>query len=75
MDPTPLVVAGHGTVDHSLERAVIRTVAARTYGAVATGGCHDTFELEWFVTQAVQTLSPAGQKHAFKNSTFSHGPF
>jgi phospholipase C len=38
------------------------SVAARTYAPVATGGCHDVLKLEWFVSQAVQTLFPAGVK-------------
>jgi hypothetical protein len=44
----------------SLERVVTRLVNTGTYGTIATGGCHDAFKFEWFVSQAVQTLSPAG---------------
>ena len=59
--------------------AVAYSVLTRIYDAVATGGCHDAFEFEWFVSQAVQTLSPAGLKGTYdrafsKNSTLSHAP-
>ena len=54
----------------SLERVVTRTVSTRTYGAVATGGCHGVFKFEWFVTQPVQTLSPAGLEGTY-NHAFS----
>jgi hypothetical protein len=36
---------------------------------VATGGCHGVFEFEWFVTQAVQTLSLAGLEGTYKHCT------
>jgi hypothetical protein len=44
----------------SLERVVSWSVATRTYTVVATGGCHDVFEFEWFVTLVVQTHSASG---------------
>ena len=47
----------------SLERVVTRLVNTGTYRTVATGGCHDAFKFEWFVSQAVQTLCPAAKGH------------
>src|SRR5262249_52451446 len=35
-------------------------------GVVATGGCHGVFKFEWFVTQAVQTLSSMPRRRAHR---------
>jgi hypothetical protein len=55
--------------DSAFEGIVTRTVATRTYGAVATGGCHGTFSLQAFLDTPLE----AGERGYYFNFSMSPG--